>query len=591
MAQHPEFRSSLHPPLDLSHHFSQTTKNRQSSNVKGLYKWFQIPGMQNVAGGLPHESYFPYDTLEAAAARPSRFDLPDSSKGKNNKPAEWHVTVPKIQDTTDILKKIDLSTALQYGTAEGYPPLAAFIRKLTRDHLHPNIPYAEGPEIIMSCGNTDGFGKVIEALTNPWNKTRDWIRDKEGVLFEEFAYMNAVQTVQPRGLNIVTVAVDADGMKASGPGGLADVLENWDFSQGRCPHLMYTVTLGQNPTGSTTSIERRKEIYALCQKYDIIIIEDEPYWNLQFPSSRKHAAKYRGDAVQADLFNRNYNAHGRSSGYEFLDSLVPSFLSIDVDGRVVRLDTFSKTIAPGCRLGWVTAQPAIIERIARITETSTQQPSGFVQVMVAQLLLQQQSSPAARKATDKDNLGWTLDGWIQWLEGLRDAYERRVHDMCSTLEEGRTVAIDKPAPAAKHRRAPSNGGLDSWSVVSKVPMYDFNWPLAGMFIWIKIRYDTHPLLEIYGAEKVCKALWLFLLEKPFLVLCAPGTMFAPTEAIRGRASKYLRLCFAPMAEDAVTDISQHFVAGCRAFWQLENFDDIPGLDDPIMPEMMGMQMC
>jgi DNA-binding transcriptional MocR family regulator len=54
-----------------------------------------------------------------------------------------------------------------------------------------------------------------------------------------------------------------------------------------------------------------------------------------------------------------------SYGYPFLDSLAPSFLSIDVDGRVVRLDTFSKTIAPGCRLGWITAQPAIIERYVR----------------------------------------------------------------------------------------------------------------------------------------------------------------------------------------------------------------------------------
>jgi DNA-binding transcriptional MocR family regulator len=159
--------------------------------------------------------------------------------------------------------------------------------------------------------------------------------------------------------------------------------------------------------------------------------------------------------------------------------------------------------------------------------------------------------------------------------------------MCSALEEGQTVAIDKPAAATNRR----SSGLDSWSVVSKVPMYEFNWPLAGMFIWIKIRYDTHPLLEVYGAEKVCTALWFFLLKEPFLILSAPGTMFAPTEAMRGRAFQYIRLCFAPMAEEAVTDTTQHFVAGCRAFWQLENFDDIPGLDDPVMPEVMGVQMC
>lgn len=192
--------------------------------------------------GLPHESYFPYDTLEASAARPERFNAAGPAKA-NNKAAEWHLKVPKIKDTTDIFRKIDLQTALQYGTAEGYPPLHAFIREFTRNHLHPNVPYIDGPEVILSCGSTDGFGKAIEALTNPWDQKKDWVQEREGVLFEEFAYMNAVQTVKPRGLNIVTVAADPEGMKVYGPGGLEDVLSNWDLRKGKRPHLMYTVTL------------------------------------------------------------------------------------------------------------------------------------------------------------------------------------------------------------------------------------------------------------------------------------------------------------------------------------------------------------
>lgn len=583
MGESQKIQGALGAPLNLSHHFSEVTKNREDSQVKSLYKYISAPGMHNMAGGLPHQSYFPYDTLEATAARPERFKPMNSSKGKGSRSAEWHVRVPKIKDTTDVLQKIDLETALQYGTAQGYPPLYSFIREFTRNHLHPNVPYIDGPDVILTCGSTDGFGKAIEALTNPWNEKKDWTQDREGVLFEEFAYMNAVQTVKPRGLNIVTVGLDSDGMKVSGPGGLEDVLSNWDFRRGKRPHLMYTVTLGHNPTGSTTPLKRKQEIYSLCQSYDIIIIEDEPYWNLQFPSLRETAANYRGDVAHREPAVKNDNSHGRSSGYPFLDSLVPSFLSIDVDGRVVRLDTFSKTIAPGCRLGWMTAQPAIIERITRITETSTQQPSGFVQVMVAQLLLEQQSSAVARQS-DKEGSGWTLDGWVDWLEGLRDAYQHRVHEMCTILEEGKTVAIDG------YTGRLASTGVDSWSVISKVPMYEFDWPVAGMFIWIKLRYDTHPLVDIYGAEKVCTALWFFLLQKPFLCLVGPGLMFAPTQAVRDRAFQYMRLCFAPMAENAVADFSHHFVAGCRAFWQLENFDDIPGLDESV-PDMMGAQMC
>lgn len=157
-------------------------------------------------------------------------------------PASARVMVPKESGATDLIKKIDLSTALQYGTAEGYPPLRAFIKQFVRQHLHPNVPYAGGPDVILSCGSTDGFSKALEAFTNVWNKDRDWIRDREGIVCEEFAYMNAIQTAKPKGLNIVGIAVDEQGMMASGEGGLADVLDNWDFRKGRRPHLMYTVT-------------------------------------------------------------------------------------------------------------------------------------------------------------------------------------------------------------------------------------------------------------------------------------------------------------------------------------------------------------
>ena len=185
---------------------------------------------------MPHASYFPYDTLEAKVALPQRFKSNDTTNTNSVR-----VTVPKESHTKDLTRKIDLTTALQYGTAEGYPPLNTFLRSFARDHLHPNVPYAGGPEVLLTCGSTDGFAKAIEAFTNIWNPDRDWIQQREGVLCEEFAYMNAIQTVLPRGLNITGVVMDGQGMLASGKGGLQDVLENWDFRLGRRPHLMYTV--------------------------------------------------------------------------------------------------------------------------------------------------------------------------------------------------------------------------------------------------------------------------------------------------------------------------------------------------------------
>jgi len=152
------------------------------------------------------------------------------------------VLVPHDSAEPNILRKIDLTTALQYGTAQGYPPLYSFIRHFARTNLHPNIPYKDGVDVILTCGSTDGFSKAVECFSNIWDEERDWIREREGIVCEEFAYMNAIQTARPRGLNIVPIAIDSEGMLAYGKGGLEDVMSNWNKNKGKRPHLMYTVT-------------------------------------------------------------------------------------------------------------------------------------------------------------------------------------------------------------------------------------------------------------------------------------------------------------------------------------------------------------
>jgi DNA-binding transcriptional MocR family regulator len=118
--------------------------------------------------------------------------------------------------------------------------------------------------------------------------------------------------------------------------------------------------MGHNPTSAVVPVDRRKAIYEICCQYDVLIIEDDPYWYLQFPSAAEGEARSRGLAQPRAM--PTYKP-AKSGGYEFLDSLTPSYLSVDVEGRVLRLDTFSKTVAPGCRLGWITAQPRFIEQL------------------------------------------------------------------------------------------------------------------------------------------------------------------------------------------------------------------------------------
>ncbi|KAH8641471.1 aromatic amino acid aminotransferase 1 [Alternaria alternata] len=579
MAPYSSDPSSFPEPVDLTHFLSRSTKAREASSIKQFYKYFQIPGIAQLAGGLPNDHYFPYDTLEAKVAHPNRWqptpnkpvdppaeDPPSAqlkktsiSQRKEKEPPASRLVVPKYSNVQDPLRMIDLKSALQYGQALGYPALYQFIRQFTRENLHPFVPYKNGPEVILTCGSTDGFSKTLTALSNEWSADHDPVDERPGLLCETYCYMNAIQTARPRGFNIAPVAIDDEGMMAHGEGGLEDVLENWDFSKGRRPHIMYTVTIGQNPTSGTLSVQRRTEIYALCVKYDVIIVEDDPYWYLQYPSSSPSSVPPKPT---------------KSSGFEFLDSLIPSYLSVDYQGRVVRLDTFSKTVAPGCRLGWITAQPALVERLLRITETSTQQPSGFVQSMIAELLMGPQSSNDPGKGGAADGSGWKVDGWVRWLEGLRGNYERRMSAMCDTLNAGKEVV------KAGRRRSLVDvvDGEEDWAVVEKTNMYSFVRPLGGMFVWVRFDFSSHPLAKQVPAGRLSKALWVFWTSKPYLCLVAPGTMFAANQEIRDNDSfNCFRLCFAACPTEDVDDISKRFVDGAQAFWRIKSKSKIDKL--------------
>lgn len=310
-----------------------------------------------------------------------------------------------------------------------------------------------------------------------------------------------------------------------------------------------------------------------------MIIEDDPYWYLQFPSASGKEATARGLTSAP----RVIHTFKKSSGYAYLDSLVPSSLNIDVEGRVIRLDTFSKTIAPGCRLGWITAQPAIIERILRITETSTQQPSGFVQSMVAELIMGPQPNAKlefSKKSQSEQSsfTGWETAGWVRWLEGLRGQYERRMTRMCTFLEEGRFLVKQK---------VPTKASDADWAVILKTEMYSFDWPRAGMFVWVKVHFANHPLASKLAGPLLANALWIHLTRKPHLVLAAPGLIFSPTPEIAEKDGwKYMRLCFAAVTEEEIDACSERFAGGVKAFWGIKDQKEM----EKIGHEVGGLQV-
>lgn len=256
---------------------------------------------------------------------------------------------------------------------------------------HP--PYQDW-QCTMSIGTTSAIDFAYRMFT-----TRG-----EYILTEEFTFPSAVEAAHPLGLKCIGIKMDAGGLL---PSHMDSILTNWDpAAHGGAPKpwLLYTVPTGQNPTGATQSEQRRRDVYRVAQKHDIFILEDEPYYFLQMQP-------YTGPSQPSPP--------PPSSHEEFLNSLVPSFLSLDVDGRVMRMDSFSKVIAPGSRLGWITASAQIVERYIRHSELSTQNPSGMSQIVLYKLL--------------EDT--WGHGGYFDWLIHIRMQYTRRRNNICHACEK------------------------------------------------------------------------------------------------------------------------------------------------------------
>lgn len=315
----------------------------------------------------------------------------------------------------------DLSIALNYGQSMGPPQLVRFVTEHTEIVHHP--PYSDW-DVCLTSGSTSALETSLRLFCNPGDY----------VMTEEYSFSTAMETIRPMGLKLLGIKMDAHGML---PSALDEVLSTWDpvARSARKPFLLYTVPSGQNPTGSTQPLSRRKALLAIAEKHDLFLLEDEPYYFLQmepFASGVTHTVP------------RPFTP---TSVPDFLSNLIPSFLSLSPSGRVLRLDSFSKIIAPGSRTGWVTGTSQIIERFIRHNEVSAQNPSGFAEMALYKLL--------------EEN--WSHRGFLEWLMFLRAEYTRR-----------RDIIVN-----ACERYLPRE--IASWEA-----------PMAGMFHWIKIDVTKHP---------------------------------------------------------------------------------------------------
>ncbi|CAE6412922.1 unnamed protein product [Rhizoctonia solani] len=461
--------------------------------------------------------------MKANVLQPTAFSVGDSDglfswlwSAFKNKKSTTEITIPKYANPSDGPSAIQLSTALQYN----------FVRNFTLQVFQPAYPDFC---VLANSGNTDGWTKACTLLCQPG----------EFILTEDWTYPGALLSAWPSGVRPYPVPMDNLGMI---PDDLERILSQWDEYEEhegkRRPHVMYTIPIGQNPTGAVMDSRRKQEIYDICVKYDIIIVEDDPYYFLQYPEYKRKSERSLRSHIPGKV--------NPETSRKFLSTLAPSYLKIDHQGRVIRLDTFSKTIGPGCRLGWTTCNPLFATVMENYSANKTNQSSGISQAMVMQLVSKQ----------------WGYDGYIRWLRGIGAQYTERRDLMLDSLFEAsfsglgltQNHSLSQGGVAVYDAYAKPSGFMHGISDEKLPPrgktLFSFSIPNAGMFLWIKFHLKNHrswvPRPAPGSALEV--KLWTDLAESG--VMFAPGYMFSTEEddtpSDEGFAESHLRSEYAHM---------------------------------------------
>jgi 2-aminoadipate transaminase len=206
--------------------------------------------------------------------------------------------------------------ALQYGTTDGYLPLREMIARHSARYGIKITP----ENVLITSGSQQALDLLGKIFIDPGDR----------ILVESPTYLAAIQAWNAYGAEFITVPMDDDGMNT-------DHLEE---ALRAGPKFIYVLPNFQNPTGVTLSMERRRKLLELADQYGVPIVEDDPYGQL----------RYEGEHLPSIVVLDS----------QFRDDDKPCYR-----GNVIYLSTFSKTLAPGLRLGWVIAPPEVIGKLVQ----------------------------------------------------------------------------------------------------------------------------------------------------------------------------------------------------------------------------------
>jgi len=277
--------------------FADRMDNLQASEIRELLKLTEKPEIISFAGGLPAPELFPVEEMKKVAVK--------------------------------VLEEGG-QQALQYAATEGFGPLREVIANRMNEKFNTKV---SADEILITSGSQQGLdfsGKIF-------------LNEDDVVLCESPSYLGALNAFKSYGPKFIEVPTDENGMIMEELEKILETTEN--------VKMMYVIPDFQNPTGRTWPLERRKKFMEIVNKFEIPVLEDNPYGELRFEGE-----------------------------------ILPSLKSMDEKGLIIFLGSFSKIFCPGFRIGWVAAEKEILEKYIMIKQSADLQTSTIGQREVAKFM-------------------------------------------------------------------------------------------------------------------------------------------------------------------------------------------------------------
>lgn len=282
--------------IKWDNYFAERTRHITGSQIRQFFSLTERPEVISFAGGFPGNDFFPREHIARALA-----ELAVDESGQ----------------------------ALQYGPTEGSYDL----RELIAEKMRHEGAACQADNLVITDGSQQGLDLLSRILVNP----------DQPVLVEEPAYIGGMSALKSYGGIPKGIEMDSDGP-------IPEKMEEIIFKlskQGQSPQVFYTVPNFQNPTGLTTSLKRRYEILDIASRYNLVILEDNPYGPLC----------YEGEVP-------------------------PSYFSLDREERVIYLGSYSKVLLPGIRIGWLAGPKPLIDKATLAKQTADLCSSSLGQQLV-----------------------------------------------------------------------------------------------------------------------------------------------------------------------------------------------------------------